>query len=319
MNLSRTLGVAMVDLRTAWRRPLWIVLFVVFALFAFGFALGGLRVQAGDVTAGGKQAWLKSQFNTAFCDSGVFGLFLPFFAAIAAGLPLLQDVDRKVDRVLLGTRLTPLEYVTGRFLGAVVPLLALIALWVVLQIGFFELWPQENPEKSHGPFAAWNYVWPALLFSLPLVLPLAGGSMWIGAWSRAPILVFLFPLLFLIGVSLFLGSWSPEWLPHWANRLIMMVEPSGGRWLSETYLKADRGVDFYNTQPLEIDALFGFSRLAWCAVGLLAIPLTARTLFHRTRSSTERRLTSSAVQALVKAQASAIPALPSAPRSGWST
>ena len=50
-------------------------------------------------------------------------LILAIFAAIAAGLPLLQDVDRKVDRVLLGTRLTPLEYVTGRFLGALVPLL----------------------------------------------------------------------------------------------------------------------------------------------------------------------------------------------------
>ena len=314
MSLSRTLGIAMVDLRSAWRRPLWITLVLLLLLFAFGFAAGGLRVQAGDVTAGGKQAWLNSQFNAAFCDGAVLSLFLPFFAAIAAGLPLLQDVDRKVDRVLLGTRLTPLEYVTGRFLGAVVPLLLVVALWVVMQVLFFELWPVDNPAKDRGPFALWNYVWPAMVFSLPLLLPMAGGSMLLGSWSRAPILVFLLPLVVLIGGALFLWSWSPEWLPHGVNRVIMLLDPAGQRWMSETYLKADRGVDFYNTQPLALDGAFALSRLAWCAAGLLALPLTARTLFRRTRSASERRLSPQAAQAMAQAQAAAIPVLPATPR-----
>ncbi len=314
MNLRRTLGIAMVDLRTAWRRPMWLTLVTLLALFAFGFAAAGLRVQAGDVTAGGKQAWINSQFNAAFCDGAVLSLFLPFFAAIAAGLPLLQDIDRKVDRVLLGTRLTPLEYVTGRFLGAVVPLLAIIAIWVVMQVGFFELWPLDNPEKQRGPFALWNYVWPALVFSLPLLLPMAGGSMLLGSWTRAPILVFLLPLVVLIGGALFLWSWSPEWLPHGVNRVIMLLDPAGQRWMSETYLKADRGVDFYNTQPLALDGAFALSRVAWCVAGLLAIPLTARTLFRRARTSTERRLSPKAAQALAASQAAAVSALPSAPR-----
>ena len=314
MNLSRTLGVAMVDLRTAWRRPLWITLLLLLALFAFGFAIGGLRVQAGDVTAGGKQAWINSQFNAAFCDGAVLSLFLPFFAAIAAGLPLLQDVDRKVDRVLLGTRLTPLEYVTGRFLGAVIPLLVIVALWVVMQVGFFELWPLDNPEKQRGPFALWNYVWPALVFSVPLLLPMAGGSMLLGSWSRAPILVFLLPLAVLIGGALFLWSWSPEWLPHPVNRILMLLDPAGQRWMGETYLKADRGVDFYNTQPLALDGAFALSRVAWCAAGLLALPLTARTLFNRTRNATERRLTPQVAKAMAASQVAAVSALPSAPR-----
>jgi ABC-2 type transport system permease protein len=315
VNLSRTLGVAMVDLRMAWRRPLWITLAILLLLFAFGFVAGGLRVQAGDVTAGGKQAWLNSQFNAAFCDAAVLGLFLPFFAAIAAGLPLLQDIDRKVDRVLLGTRLTPLEYVSGRFLGAVVPMLALLAIWVILQAAFFELWPIDDPEKSRGPFALWNYIWPAILFGLPLLLPMAGGSLLLGAWSRAPILVFLLPLVVLIGGALFLWSWSPEWLPLWANDLLQWTDPSGNRWLSETWLKADRGVDFYNTQPLTMSDAFAVSRVAWCALGLLAAPLSARILYRRTRSAAERRLTPKAAQALAASQAAAVAsALPSVPR-----
>jgi len=325
VSLARTLALAMVDLRLAWRRPLWITLTVLLAIFAFGFAAAGLRVQAGDVTAGGKQAWINSQFNAAFVDAAVLGLLLPFFAAIAAGLPLLQDVDRKVDRVLLGTRLTPLEYVLGRFLGAVVPLVAIVAIWVVMQMLFFQLWPTDDPDKDRGPFAAWNYIWPALVFALPLLLPMAGGSMLLGAWSRAPILVFLLPLVILIGGALFLWNWSPEWLPAWANQALMQVDPSGNRWLSETWLKADRGVDYYNTQPMVVDPAFALSRVAWCVAGVLAVPLTARTLFRRVRTSTERRLSSNAAQALAAQQvaaaaqalsgrqAAAISALPSAP------
>ncbi len=314
MNLGRTLGIAMVDLRTAWRRPLWIMLLILLALFAFGFAVGGLRVQAGDVTAGGKQAWINSQFNVAFCDGAVLSLFIPFFAAIAAGLPLLQDVDRKVDRVLLGTRLTPLEYVSGRFLGAIVPLLVIVGIWVVLQVGFFELWPLNNPEKERGPFALVNYVWPALLFSVPIVLTIAGGSLLLGAWSRAPILVFLLPLVILIGGALFLWSWSPEWLPMWVNRLLMLLDPTGQRWMSETYLKADRGVDYYNTQPVVMDGMFALSRVAWCVAGLVAVPLTARTMFRRQRSSIERRLTPEAAKQLVASAPALVTAPASAPR-----
>lgn|GEM_PF-216816 len=313
MNLTRTLGIAMVDLRTAWRRPLWIMLLVLFGFFAFGFAVGGLRVQAGDVTAGGKQAWINSQFNIAFCDGAIQSLFIPFFAAIAVGLPLLQDIDRKVDRVLLGTRLTPLEYVTGRFIGAIVPLLVIVALWVVMQMLFFELWPLDNPEKQRGPFALWNYLWPAILFSIPILLSTAGGSMLLGSWSRAPILVFLLPLVVLIGGAFFLWSWSPEWLPMWANRLIMLLDPAGQRWMSETYLKADRGVDFYNTQPLAMDTAFALSRIAWCALGLLAIPITARTLFHRQRSAQERRLTPEADQHMAGVIATATTATTATP------
>lgn len=314
MNLGRVFGIAMVDLRTAWRRPLWIMLVLFLILFAFEFVIGGVRVQAGDVTAGGQRAWLNSQFNAAFLDTAVLSVLLPFFAAIAVGLPLLQDVDRKIDRVLLGTRLTPLEFVAGRFLGAMIPLVVLIGFWVTLQVGFFELWPLENPERDRGPFALWNYVWPALLFGLPILLSIAGGSMLLGAWSRAPILVFLLPLAVLLGGSLFLWGWSPEWLPWWANRLLMLADPAGQRWLSETYLKADRGVDFYNTQPLSIDAAFAVSRVVWCVLGVAAVWLTARILFARNRSAHERRLTPAAAKKLSESMVSVPPAMPSTPR-----
>ena len=72
-GLSRALAIAWVDTRTAWRRPIYIIFTVLLGLLVFGFVVGNVRVQAGDVTAGGKQAWMNSMFNAAFIDAALLG------------------------------------------------------------------------------------------------------------------------------------------------------------------------------------------------------------------------------------------------------
>ena len=57
-----------------------------------------------------------------------------------------------------------------------------------------------------------------------------------------------------------LTTWSPGWLSPELNRTLMLLDPSGFRWLIETFLKVDRGVDFYNTSPLRPDVGFVLSR-----------------------------------------------------------
>ena len=52
----------------------------------------------------------------------------------------------------------------------------------------------------------------------------------------------------------FLATWSPSWLSPDVNRLLMLLDPSGFRWLDETFLVADRGAPFYNAAPLVPDA-----------------------------------------------------------------
>jgi len=282
---GRIIALALVDIRTAWRRPIYIIFTVIFVLFQFAFVMGNVRVQAGDVTAGGKQAWINSMFNAAFVDAALLGLFLPFLAAVTAGMPLIVDADRRVDRMLLATPLSPLHYVLGRWLGTFTALLICLVIFVVAQMSFFQLWPIDDPEKSRGPFSAWNFIYPAIIFGMPILVAVSGSSMLLGVWSRQAILVFLLPIVILLGGALFLWSWSPEWLPHWANVLLMQLDPTGNRWLSEMWLKADRGVDFYNTQPLNLDLIFVLSRLVWIAIGLACIVFSARIVARRMRSA----------------------------------
>ena len=73
---------------------------------------------------------------------------------------------------------------------------------------------------------------------------------------------------------------------------MMLLEPSGVRWLNETWLKVDRGVSFYNTSAIPLDLGFVISRLAFVALGLGAVALSrwhfARTLSgHASRVSPE--------------------------------
>ena len=47
----------------------------------------------------------------------------------------------------------------------------------------------------------------------------------------------------------------------------MLLDPGGFRWLNETWLKVDRGVSFYNTSAIPLDAGFLVSRLVFSRAG----------------------------------------------------
>ena len=103
------------------------------------------------------------------------------------------------------------------------------------------------------------------------MLLFAGVPFFLGTWTRRPIVVFFFPVAVLLVTLTFLSTWSPDWLsPQW-NRILMLIDPSGFRWLNETFLKVDRGVEFYNTAALRPDAGFLASRVVVSAAGLLAV------------------------------------------------
>ncbi len=82
---------------------------------------------------------------------------------------------------------------------------------------------------------------------------ISGAAFALGAWTRKPILVFVLPIVLVLGGFFFLWNWSPSWLDLRINRLLMLIDPGGVRWLNETYLKVDRGADYYNTQRIGFD------------------------------------------------------------------
>lgn len=268
MNLGRTYLVAVQDLRHNARRPLfWIFLFVL-GLMAYGLSTGNVRIISGESEVGGTKAWLTSEFNVTMMFTFLSLLLYGFFVSVAAGMSVLHDDDLKVGAVLHATPLKPSEYYFGKFAAVMITFVAILALHVLLMMFFGHVAPNENADEIRGPFALMHYVRPALVFCLPVIVFFAGMAFAVGAWFKKPILIFVFPLAVLLVCAFFLWDWSPSWLDPRINQLLMTIEPAGFRWLQETWLKVDRGVDFYNTAAVGYDSLLLFNRLALLVVGL---------------------------------------------------
>ena len=276
--IARFLAFPLLDLKTCWRRPLNIIMLAVLGFMSFGFVAGGVQVSTGSADTGGAKVSINSAFNLAFADVALFALIMPFFIAVACGMPVLGDFDRRINRLVAATPISHAEYAFSRFVGAGGVLVAIVALWTLLQIGFYELIPLDPAERVRGAFDLWNYLLPKLLLGLPLLLFVGGISMWLGVRSRQPVLVFALPVVIVVSGIFLVWTFDAEWLPQWANRAMQLADPTGFRWFARTFIGEDRGVAFYNTAPLSPDAPFVASRLALCAIGLGAVWATGRRL-----------------------------------------
>lgn len=276
--IGRLLVFPRLELATFWKRPINIILFVVFALMTFGFVAGGVQVKAGGADTGSAKIALNSAFNLAFCGMVLSSLILPFFVAVACGIPVLSDFDRKINRLVAATPISHVEYVFSRFIGALAVLAIILGAWLVIEIGLYQFWPIDEAERVRTAFALWNYIGPLMMFALPLVVFVGGISMLLGVSTRQPVLVFSLPVVILVSGIFFVWSFNPEWLPIWADRAMQAVDVTGFRWFTRTYVDEDRGVGFYNASSVSMDALFVVSRLAFIAAGLAAVWATGRQL-----------------------------------------
>ena len=278
---SRWWEVARREFRAGFRRPANWVLLVLLALMALGLSEGSVTVSTGDSSVGGERPHLTSVYTQSMLQSVVMLALAAWFLAISCGMVVIRDLELQVTEVFHSTRLTPREYAWGKFAGAVALFVAIWLVYVGLTIFFAHVVEGTGGSDVIGPFAFASYLFPTLLFGVPQILLFAGVAFFLGTWTRRPIIVFAFPMVALLVTLSFFVGWSPSWLAPEVNRLLMLVDPSGFRWLNETFLTVDRGVDFYNTQPLRPDAGFVISRLAVALVGLAAVAVAARSYARR--------------------------------------
>ncbi|MCZ6597376.1 MAG: M1 family aminopeptidase [Planctomycetota bacterium] len=283
MKLARLWAVCRLDLLHALKRPLFWIWGAIVFLCALGLSNGSLKIQAGDSATGGLQATITSAFAIALELTLLGGLFYTFFVAVVAGMEVIRDGEERVEPLLHSTPLRASEYVWGKFLAALVSSLAMLALQVFLAAFFRHLVTVETKPELIGEFSLLAYLQPALLFGVPLIVFMAGTSFAIGERTRRPVLVNMFPLALLL-VSIFvLWLWSPSWLdPRW-NRFLMFVDPTGFRWLQQTWLDVDRGAEFYNSSLIGFDAGFYLSRAVMLALGLGAVLSAQRHLARSLR------------------------------------
>jgi hypothetical protein len=283
--MSRLALVCRLELGQNARRPMFWILLLILGLTAYGLSTGAMRIQAGDSTVGGQKAWITSEFAAARVLSVVVFIFYSFFVAVAAGMTVIHDDDLKVGELLHATSLRPGEYVWGKFLGVLLSFAAVMGLHLLAMIFFNHLFPNALAPEIRGPFAVTNYLRPALVFGLPPIIFLGGVTFAVGEWTRRPIVVFVLPVVLILACGFFLWEWAPGWLDPRTDRALMLLDPAGFRWLNRTWLKVDRGVEFYNHARVPFDTPFLVSRLGLVLLGLAAVALSQRHLAKALRGS----------------------------------
>jgi ABC-2 type transport system permease protein len=297
MSPRRLFEVYRTDLRFQLKRPLVWVLVLILAFMAWGLSQGNVHISTGDSDVGGKKAWITSMFAQAQFVSITVFLIYGFFVAIAAGMTVIRDEELKIGEVLHSTPLSTGEYVWGKFASVMTAFGLVLGLDLALRAAANHLLSSAKTVEFIGPFSVWNYLFPVLLLGLPVLLFVAGTSFLVGERTRKPTLVFFLPIALLLGCVFFLWDWSPSWLdPRW-NRFLMWIDPAGFRWLNETWLKVDRGVDFYNHQPMPLDGAFVVSRIAFAFLGLASVAWSGvhlRSVLQGRMSEHDRRRSAAA-------------------------
>jgi ABC-2 type transport system permease protein len=278
VSLARARAVFALELAHTFKRPLFWFLVAILLLMTWGFSTGDVTIGSGDSSVGGTRGWITSEFNFAFLIAMLVTLIYAFFASIASGLAVISDDEARMGEILHATPLRPSEYVWGKFLAIVAGFLGVLGIHLLLTFFFNHVVPNPEAPEIRGPFDPVNYLRPVLIFALPTLIFYLGVAFFLGERWRRPLTVFLFPTALLLGCGFFLWDWAPTWLDPRINRALMLIDPAGFRWLNETWLKLDRGAEFYNTVPIGLDAPFVISRIAFFVLGLAGVALAQRHL-----------------------------------------
>ena len=271
MNLGRLATVFWMELRRALKRPSWRFLAVLVLMLGWGLSQGNVSISTGDNSVGGRKAIITSEFQIAFMLIAFLPLVHLFFVTIASGMAVPEDDELNVAPLLNATPLRPAEYIGGKFLAIFCAYSLIVLLQILSMLVCNHLLPHDEKADIFGPLVLTNYLRPFAYLCLPVLFGYVGIGMFLGVTTRKPILVYLFPVAFATATVLFLISWSPSWLDPRINQLLMVVDISGLRWLSETWLKEDRGVAFYNSTGVTFNSVFWLNRALVVGLGLLGL------------------------------------------------
>ena len=206
-----------------------------------------------------------------FAMSGFF--VYPFFTALMAGLSVLRDDEAGMSELLRSTPLTTAEYIWAKFAGVLAALLVAVVVHVLIVIIFREA---SVGGVARGPFELSAYLMAAGLFVVPGVLWMAGMTFVIGARMKAPMAVYALPVALFVLEFVLLWNWHPRGIDPTLDAVLMVVDPTGLRWLSHSLFTDDRGIVWYNTAPFAVDRVLLLGRAVTMLSPLAAVALLAR-------------------------------------------
>ncbi|MCI0604860.1 hypothetical protein L0156_17885, partial [bacterium] len=174
MNFGRFWTVFSYDFSYNRKRPFYWIWLVLLAWNAWLMSMGAWIIRSIDTAVGTEKSFVNSEFQIAFVFALMPVLLLGLFMAIAAGTPLIRDVQQKIGEILHTTPLRPAEYIVGKFTAAIASSLAVLALFLIILILLNEVIPNPAATDIHGPFRLRNYLMPAVVFFLPVLFFIAG-------------------------------------------------------------------------------------------------------------------------------------------------
>jgi len=247
---------------------------------------------------------IRAVANSAYALAPTFamsGFFVyPFFAALMAGLSVLRDDEAGISELLHSTPLTSTEYLWTKFAGVAAALLIAVTVHVLIVIVFREA---GVGGVARGPFDLAAYLLPAGLFVVPGVLWMAGITFVIGARTKAPMAVYVMPLALFVLEFVLLWNWHPRGIDPTLDALLMVVDPTGLRWLTHSLFSDDRAIVWYNSAPLAVDRVLVLGRVVTMLSPLAAVALLARTRTGRAAVPAVSSASAAAATATAKGRA----------------
>lgn len=278
-----------------WRSP---VLWVGFALF-FLLTFGATTVDQIQIGSRG-----NVNINSPFAivqTVGIMSLFAMFIVVALVAGTVIRDEETGFAPILRSTRLTRWAYLGGRFVGANLAALFVLAS-VPLAIAVGSAMPWLDPERL-GPFVPLHYLWALLVMGLPTLLILGAISFSLATATRSMMWSYVGLVALLVGYLVTRGLLSdPKF-----DDISALTDPFGLSALSITtryWTAAER-----NTLLPELSGVFMANRLLWLGVGA-AVFAGAASLFRFEQRGA--RATGAAAVGVGEPETSAVAAVPSA-------
>ena len=217
----------------------------ILVLTAWGLSSGPGAHSSGDAAVGGTKAYITSEFAVAMQLAIVTTLFYGFFISVAAGMTMIQDEEWRLGELLHATPLRPGEYIWAKFAAVLAGCLIILGIHLAAMAFFYHVLPNAEAHEIRGPFSRSELPEARAAFSRYRRSFFWRAFRLRSASGRAePVLVFLLPVAIVLLDGFFLWEWSPSWLDPRIDYALMWIDPAGFRWLNETWLKVDRGVQF---------------------------------------------------------------------------
>ena len=182
------------------------------------------------------------------------------------GVAIVRDFEHRTDALFFTKPIRKWEYLTGRYLGAMVLLLLTMAA-IPLGMMLGEFMPWRNADRLL-PFRAAAYWRPYWLVIVPNAVIVGSIFFAVGALSRKMLVVFtqgmVFLMLYLVSGSL-LGQID-------RRETAALLDPFGMRAIS--YTTQYWSISQQNNELLSLTDTLLWNRLLWLGIGVLALVLT---------------------------------------------